>query len=184
MIDLNMLLYAYSNGYFPMADEDQNQEIHWFKPELRGIIPLNTFHIPKNLKRLYKQNKFELRMNSAFEEVIRGCSKRDKTWISEEIIEAYINLFNSGYAFSFETWHNSKLVGGLYGVSIGKAFFGESMFHTETDASKIALIYLVDYLKKNDFILLDTQFLNPHLKQFGAIEIPDAEYMNLLYDAI
>ena len=184
MISADILLHAYTQGYFPMADEEKNNDIYWFKPELRGIIPLDSFHIPKNLSRQYLRGDFELKINTAFEEVLTLCGSRNKTWISDEIKASYLNLYNLGYAFSFEAWQNDKLVGGLYGVSIGKAFFGESMFHTVSNASKIALVFLVEHLKKNDFYLLDIQFITEHLKQFGAIEIPEEEYLTLLYEAM
>lgn len=183
-IDPNELLYAYTQGYFPMAIPEEENEIYWFKPEKRGIIPLNEFHISKNLKRLYKSGKFEIRINTAFEEVMRLCADRSSTWISEDIIESYVYLHKAGHAWSFETWQNDELVGGLYGVSIQHAFFGESMFHRITDASKIALIALVEFLKKEHFLLLDTQYINDHLLQFGAKEITDVEYMKLLKEAL
>ena len=151
MLDPNELLYAYTKGYFPMADSEVNNEIYWYQPEARGILPLYDFHIPKNLKRLYKKGVFDLEIDKDFEGVIRACAARKETWISEEIIEAYIGLHKLGFAHSFECYYDQKLVGGLYGVAIRKAFFGESMFHTKTDASKIALVYLVEHLKQQDF---------------------------------
>lgn len=184
MLDPTELLYAYAQGYFPMAIPEEENEIYWFKPEDRGIIPLDKFHVPKNLKRLYKQGKFELRINADFEGTIRACADRSDTWISEEIISSYCKLNELGYALSFETWLNGELVGGLYGVALGRAFFGESMFHKVTDASKIALVFLIEFLTDRDFILLDTQYLNDHLKQFGGIAIPDEEYEKLLETAL
>ena len=140
----------------------------------------------KNLKRLFRKKTFSVYVNRNFETVIRKCQelRSDDTWISEEIVDAYLGLHEHGYAHSFEAYQNGELVGGLYGVSIGKAFFGESMFHTVTDASKICLVYLVEFLRDNDFQLLDTQYLNPHIEQFGAYEIPHKEYMRLLNKAI
>ncbi len=184
MLDPAELLYAYSQGYFPMAVPEDDNEIFWFKPDMRGVIPLPEFHVSKNLRRLYKRQHFELRINGDFEGTMRGCAERDDTWISEDIIASYCKLNEMGYAHSFEAWREGKLVGGLYGVAIGKAFFGESMFHRETDASKIALVFLVDFLKTNDFKLLDTQYINDHLLQFGAKEIPDVEYEVLLAEAL
>lgn len=184
MLDPAELLYAYSQGYFPMAIPEDNNEIFWFKPDMRGIIPLEEFHVSKNLKRLYKKQYFDLRINGDFEGTISACAEREDTWISEDIIASFTRLHEMGYGFSFETWRDDKLVGGLYGVSIGKAFFGESMFHRETDASKIALVYLVDFLKRHDYKLLDTQYINNHLLQFGAKEIPNAEYEKLLQEAL
>lgn len=167
-----------------MAEPDEENAIYWYKPEKRGIIPLDTFHIPKNLKRLYEKGTFEMKINADFEGVIRACALREETWISEEIIQTYLKLHEMGFANSFESWKNGKLVGGLYGVSLGAAFFGESMFHRERDASKVALVFLVEFLNKNHFELLDTQYINDHLLQFGAIEIPDDEYMDLLEKAL
>lgn len=184
MLDPAELLYAYSQGYFPMAVPEDNNEIFWFKPDMRGIIPLEEFHVSKNLRRLYRKNYFQLKINTDFEGTIRGCAERSDTWISEDIISSYTRLYEMGYGFSFETWREGKLVGGLYGVSIGKAFFGESMFHRETDASKIALVYLVDFLKRHDYQLLDTQYLNDHLVQFGAKEVPNSEYEEMLQQAL
>ena len=184
MLDPAELLYAYSQGYFPMAVPEDDNEIFWFKPDMRGIIPLETFHVSKNLKRLYKRGHFKLRINGDFEGTMRGCAAREDTWISEDIIASYCKLNEMGYGFSFETWREGQLVGGLYGVAIGKVFFGESMFHKETDASKIALVFLVEFLKENDFRLLDTQYINDHLLQFGAKEVPNEEYEEMLAQAL
>ncbi|MCB9260841.1 MAG: leucyl/phenylalanyl-tRNA--protein transferase [Flavobacteriales bacterium] len=178
------LIYAYSNGYFPMAHEDDNNEIYWHRPEGRGIIPLDGFYVNKNLKRLWKKTHYQFSINQRFEEVIKGCSNRASTWISEEIIEAYIELHKMGFAMSFEVWDDEKLVGGLYGVSIKKAFFGESMFSIVPNSSKLALIFLVEYLKENEYLLLDIQYLNDHTKQFGGIEISDEKYLKMLSKAI
>ena len=167
-----------------MAIPEDDNEIFWFKPEMRGIIPLDTFHISKNLRRLYNKQHFELRINGDFEGTMRACAEREDTWISEDIVQSYCKLHEMGYGFSFEAWREGKLVGGLYGVIIGKAYFGESMFHRENDASKIALIFLVQFLKDNGFKLLDTQYINDHLKQFGATEVPNADYENMLAGAL
>jgi leucyl/phenylalanyl-tRNA---protein transferase len=187
MLNTELLLQAYMAGAFPMAHPDQDNAIYWHTPAVRGIIPLDDrFLVPKNLKRLYKKTPFDLYINRAFEDVIRSCAdlNREDTWISEEIIDAYTELHENGFAHSFEAWSNNELVGGLYGVSIGKAFFGESMFFKVRDASKIALIFLVEFLREHDFMLLDTQYLNPHLLQFGAYEITHEEYMDLLNEAV
>jgi len=185
MFDPNVVIHAYTQGYFPMAHPDEGNEIFWHLPKDRGIIPLDErFKVSKNLKRLYQKGKFELRQNFDFEGVIRHCAAREDTWISEEIIDTYCEIHQMGVAHSFETWLDGELVGGLYGLAIGKAFFGESMFHKVTDASKIALIFLVNTLRNQDFILLDSQYLNDHIRQFGAYEIPHEEYLKLLFDAI
>ena len=170
-----------------MADPEEDNQIYWHTPQMRGIIPLDDrFKISKNLKRLYKKDKFDLYVNRNFNQVIDYCRsiREDDTWISDEILEAYKQLHESGFAHSFEVYEEGKLVGGLYGVSIGKAFFGESMFHLVTDASKIALVFLVEFLREHDFLLLDTQYLNPHIAQFGAFEITHQEYIKLLRRAI
>ena len=179
-----LLLEGYRRGLFPMALEDG--EIGWFSPDPRGIIPLEPagFHLPHGLKRTLKKNPFELRMNSAFEGVIRACARRAETWISEEIIRSYRDLHLLGYAHSVECWQAGELVGGLYGVALGGAFFGESMFHTVTDASKVALVRLVEWMRVRDYSLLDIQWTTPHLKTFGALDVPRAEYLQRLAVAL
>lgn len=178
------LLYAYSNGYFPMSHEEEDGEIYWHRPAMRGVIPLEKFHISKNMKRLWKNHPYSLRMNTSFSEVVKACANRSTTWINDEILDAYTQLHEMGYAKSFEVWRDDELVGGLYGVDLGRAFFGESMFSRETNTSKLALIFLVEHLRENNYLLLDTQYLNNHLKQFGAIEISDEKYMAILSQAI
>jgi leucyl/phenylalanyl-tRNA---protein transferase len=179
------LIYAYSNGYFPMAeDRDEGSEIYWHRPEMRGIIPIKDFHISKNLKRLWQNHTYELKINSAFREVISACSERAQTWINPQIVDAYCELSALGYALSFEVWDGLDLVGGLYGVTIEKAFFGESMFSKSSNTSKLALVFLVEFMTENDYMLLDTQYLNDHLMQFGAVEIPDQKYIELLNEAL
>ena len=182
IIPASLLLEAYCKGIFPMAME--NGEIAWFSPDPRGIIPLNDFHVPHGLQRVLKKQRFETRLNTAFEEVIRACSERSETWISEEIVESYLNLHRLGFAHSVETWMDEKLVGGLYGVSVYGAFFGESMFHRVADASKVALVELVKRLNQRGFHLLDTQYVTDHLRTFGAIEIARAKYMRILRQAL
>ena len=182
MIAAELLLQAYAQGVFPMSMEDG--EINWFSPDPRGIIPLETFHVPHGLERTLKKKKFTVRMDHAFEEVMRGCSRRPDTWISEEIIASYMELHRLGFAHSVEAWSANGLAGGLYGVSLGGAFFGESMFHTETDASKVALVGLVEHLRSRGFTLLDTQWTTPHLTTFGATEIPRRNYMKRLQSAL
>jgi leucyl/phenylalanyl-tRNA--protein transferase len=184
MLTAHQVLDGYTQGVFPMADPDEGDAIYWYEPTMRGIILPEEFHIPKNLKKLYLKKPFELRINGDFRLCMENCSKRDETWISEEIIEVYSGLNKMGFGFSFEAWLNGEMVGGLYGIAMGKVFFGESMFHTATNASKIALVFLVDWLKMHGFILLDCQFINDHLLQFGAKEIPQKEFLKLLDEAL
>jgi leucyl/phenylalanyl-tRNA--protein transferase len=182
IIPASLLLEAYCKGIFPMAME--NGEIGWFSPDPRGILPLDAFHVPHGLRRVLKKNNFEIRLNTAFEEVIRACGERSETWISEAIVASYVNLHCLGFAHSVEVWMDEKLVGGLYGISIYGAFFGESMFHTVTDASKVALVELVNRLNELGFKLLDTQYVTNHLRMFGAVEIARPKYMQLLKQAL
>lgn len=194
-ITWEFLLAAYANGYFPMAESKDSKTLHWIYPEIRGILPLGGFHIPKSLAKFIKKSPFTITVNQAFPDVIKACSdiseQRNDTWINSEIIDLYCQLWKYGFAYSIECWSNtnensekSTLVGGLYGVAIGGAFFGESMFSRKTNASKVALVYLVNILKYSGYKLLDTQFINDHLKQFGAIEIKREEYLEKLAEAI
>ena len=183
MLTADLLVYAYLSGTFPMAHPDEGNDIFWHTPKSRGLIPLDDrFKAPKNQMRLYRKKPFELTINNAFEDVITACAelRNEDTWISDEIKSAYIDLHRKGIAHSFEAWEGDRLVGGLYGLALGKAFFGESMFHRATDACKICLVFLVEFLREKNFQLLDSQYLNPHLVQFGAYEIPHEEYMILL----
>ena len=182
MIDSELLLQGYRLGVFPMAMEDDS--IAWFSPDPRAILPLENFHVPHALRRTARKNIFEIKIDNRFSEVIRGCAKRNDTWINDEIIESYEQLHELGYAHSVEAWCDEKLAGGLYGVAVGGAFFGESMFHRVRDASKVALVGLVERLRARKFTLLDTQWITPHLEQFGAIEIPRSKYLKLLARAI
>ncbi len=170
-------------GIFPMAIE--GGQIGWFSPDPRGILPLDErFHINHGLKRTLRRNPFDIRFDTAFEEVIKGCAERDETWISGGITDTYIHLHHQDHAHSVEVWQDQKLVGGLYGIAIGGAFFGESMFSRVTDASKVALVALVNRLRDNGFQLLDTQWSTPHLKSFGGLELPKVIYLDLLDEAI
>ncbi len=162
----------------------ENGEIGWFSPDPRGIIPLDDFHIPHGLVRRLKKNPFEIRINTAFREVMRACAERDQTWITEEIIDSYERLFRLGHAHTVEAWQDGELAGGLYGVSLGGAFFGESMFHRRTDASKVALVALVGRMKARGFTLLDTQWTTPHLETFGGLEISRRSYLQRLRNAL
>lgn len=184
MIDTSLLISAYAQGIFPMSMDDGS--IGWFSPDPRGILPLDDFIVSRRLARVVRQGKFEVVVDRAFEAVMRACAadRDDGTWISEEIIESYIALYRRGLAHSVEAWQNGALVGGLYGVHLGGAFFGESMFHRVTDASKVALVGLVDRLQAGGFTLLDTQWTTPHLEQFGAKEIPREEYLTRLASAM
>lgn len=182
MIPAALLLEGYCSGIFPMGTE--YGEIAWFSPDPRGIVPLDGFHIPHGLKRALKKGWFEVRINQAFEQVIRACAARSETWISKEIIASYLNLHQLGYAHSVEAWRDGRLAGGLYGVSLCGAFFGESMFHHETDASKVALVALVHRLQERQYRLLDTQYITPHLQTFGAVEISRTKYLRLLRQAL
>ncbi len=164
--------------------EDRSGPVEWFSPDPRAIIPLDRFKISRSLRQRAHQGQLEIRIDTSFAEVMRRCAARDDTWISGEIIEAYCGLFDMGHAHSVETWHKGQLVGGLYGVTLGGAFFGESMFSQTTDASKIALWYLVRRLTECGFLLLDTQFLTPHLASLGACEVSRDDYLSLLHEAL
>lgn len=183
-----ILLRAYAVGLFPMAERHDDPTLYWIDPEKRGILPMDRFHIPRRLRRKVRSQIFEIRCDSAFEQVIRYCAEpapdRGETWINDEIVRLYIELHRMGRAHSVEAWRDGALVGGLYGVALGAAFFGESMFSHERDASKVALVHLVARLRKSGFRLLDTQFVTRHLAQFGAVEIPRGGYRSLLAGAL
>jgi len=180
------LIYGYTNGIFPMADADGS--LYWYAPDPRAIIPLDTYKPAKSLRPVLNKSLFDIRINNNFEQVMRGCAAPrqdyENTWISEEIIEAYTALHHLGYAHSVEAYLDNQLVGGLYGVTIGAAFFGESMFHTVSNASKVAFHYLIEQLRHQHFELLDTQFINDNVRRFGAIEISKATYLKHLKRAI
>lgn len=177
MIEPALLVHAYRQGIFPMALEDD--EIGWFSPDPRGVLPLDRVHTPARLARVIRSGRFEVAIDRDFEGVMRACAadREDGTWISEEIIESYVALHRLGMAHSVEAWRAGKLAGGLYGVHLGGAFFGESMFHHETDASKVALMALVTRMRERGLSLLDIQWITPHLAQFGAVEIPREDYL-------
>ncbi|TWB12950.1 leucyl/phenylalanyl-tRNA--protein transferase [Nitrospirillum amazonense] len=183
-----LLLRAYAMGVFPMAESADDDEIFWFDPPERGILPLDGFHAPRRLLRTVRQGRFQVSVDTDFEGVMRACGEsttdRPDTWINAQILEAYVALHRQGRAHSVECRREGQLVGGLYGVSIGGAFFGESMFSRETDASKVALVHLVARLRAGGYSLLDTQFVTTHLSQFGAVEIPRAEYQARLARAL
>lgn len=188
MIPSGLLVSAYTSGWFPMSIDDG--EIRWYSPDPRGILPLDSFHVPSRLARVIRGAKFVVEIDRNFEGVIRACAETDRkdddpgTWINDEIFDSYMELHRIGLAHSVETWQDDRLVGGLYGVALGGAFFGESMFHYATDASKVALAALVERLISRGFRLLDIQWVTPHLEQFGAIEISRSKYLKLLADAL
>jgi leucyl/phenylalanyl-tRNA--protein transferase len=183
-----VLLKAYACGIFPMAESADDPALYWIEPEMRGIIPLNTFHLPARLARTVRTTPFTVWVNRNFEAVIEGCAepKRDRarTWINGRIRRIYRALYAHGHCHTVEVYDGETLVGGLYGVSLGRAFFGESMFHRVRDASKIALVHLIARLKAGDYRLLDTQFVTDHLRTFGAVEVPKRRYHRLLEDAL
>jgi leucyl/phenylalanyl-tRNA--protein transferase len=184
LIETALLVQAYRQGIFPMAMEDG--EIGWFSPDPRGILPLEAMHVSSRLARVIRSGRFEVVIDRDFEAVMRACAadREEGTWISEDIIESYVALHRAGMAHSVEVWRQGRLAGGLYGVHLGGAFFGESMFHVETDASKVALAALVTRMRDRGFSLLDIQWVTPHLAQFGAIEIPRPEYLARLARAL
>jgi len=183
-----ILLGAYASGIFPMAESRHDPDLYWIDPDVRGILPLTDFHIPRRLRRTLRAGSFDVTADSDFIGVIRGCAEqtrnRPDTWINSEIESLYNALFDMGFAHSIEVWQENDLVGGLYGVALGGAFFGESMFSRTRDASKVALCHLAARLRKGGFVLLDTQFLTKHLRQFGAIEIDRSDYKARLAVAI
>ena len=180
----DILLSAYRAGIFPMAESATKKDIFWVDPKHRGILPLHKFHVSKSLSRAIMKLDYQISVNTSFEKVIRMCAERPETWINREIITNYCLLFQRGHAHCLEVWNNEKLIGGIYGVSIGAVFFGESMFSKKSNASKIALAYLVNRLKETGFKLFDTQFLTPHLASLGAIEVPKTKYKILLFKAV
>ena len=185
MISADTLLTAYASGWFPMSIAPG--DIRWYSPDPRGIIPLDRFHAPRRLARTRRQQRFDLRVNTAFRDVITACADRhdaDGNWIDNEILESYCALHELGHAHSVETWQDGTLAGGLYGVALNGAFFGESMFHRVRDASKVALVALVERLRAHGFVLLDTQWVTEHLVQFGAVDIPRRRYLRMLEEAL
>lgn len=179
-----LLLDAYAAGVFPMAEHRGDPDVFWVDPQLRGILPLNGFHISRSLARRMRRGGYAVTLNRNFEEVVDRCADRRETWISARIHRAYTGLHRLGHAHSLEVWQNERLIGGVYGVTLGAAFCGESMFSRATDASKLALAHLIDHLKRCGFVLFDTQFLTPHLARLGGLEIPRARYRVLLQQAV
>ena len=183
-----LVLRAYTAGVFPMAEHAGDPDVFWVDPEQRGVLPLDRFHVPKRLQRTWRHHPFRLSVNEAFDRVVAACADprpgHPETWINGPIRDVYSALHRRGFGHSVECWEEGELVGGLYGVAINAAFFGESMFSRRTDASKIALIHLVERLRERGFLLLDTQFVTDHLRQFGATEIPRAAYHRQLAHAL
>jgi leucyl/phenylalanyl-tRNA---protein transferase len=183
-----VLLKAYACGIFPMAEAEDDPALYWIEPQARGILPLDHYHISKRLKRTVKQDVFEVRIDTDFEGVISGCGSaragRDTTWINSKIRKLYGDLYDMGFCHTVETWREGRLVGGLYGVALGGAFFGESMFSYETDASKVALVHLLSRLVAGHFSLLDCQFVTEHLRQFGTVEVDRKAFHTLLEAAL
>ncbi|MFC4215461.1 leucyl/phenylalanyl-tRNA--protein transferase [Pseudophaeobacter arcticus] len=179
-----LLLHAYSIGVFPMAEHREDDEVFWVDPKRRGIFPIDGFHISRSLAKTIRQGAYEISVNRAFGDVVAACADREETWINDEIYARYQDLHALGHAHSLEVWDQDRLVGGVYGVSLGAGFFGESMFSRQRDTSKIALAYLIDRLRQAGFQLCDTQFLTPHLASLGAIEISRAAYKARLQQAL
>ena len=184
----HMLLRAYALGVFPMAEGRHDPHVYWIDPEMRGILPLDHIHISRSLRKTLRRNPFEIRCDSDFDGIIEGCAApgpgRADTWINQQIHQLNRQLFEMGFAHTVECWQDGEMVGGLYGISIGGAFFGESMFSRATDASKVALVHLVARLVAGGYRLLDTQFITDHLAQFGAIEVPRRSYRRMLTAAL
>ena len=183
-----LLLRAYSIGMFPMSESADDPELFWVEPDIRGIIPLDGFHVSKSLQKAIRKAPFDIRFDTAFDQVVEKCAEaaddRPSTWINQQIKDLYGALHRLGHAHSVEAWEGDELVGGLYGVTLGSAYFGESMFSRRTNASKICLVHLVERLRERGFTLLDTQFTTEHLKTFGAVDIPKADYGVLLDKAM
>lgn len=182
--DAHLLLNAYANGIFPMAATRDDADLHWVDPRMRGIFPLDDFHISRSLVREIRREDYEIRTDSGFSEVVRLCAARPETWINAPLAALYDDLHRIGHAHSLEVWQEGELTGGVFGVTLGAAFFGESMFSTRSNASKIALAYLVDRLTEGGFSLFDTQFLTPHLASLGAVEISRTDYRERLAEAL
>lgn len=184
----DLILKAYACGVFPMAERKDDPHVFWVDPDWRGVLPLDSFRVPRRLARTVRSGRFQVTVDTDFDGVISGCSRRcarrPESWINDAIIEAYNGLFERGFAHSVESWYEGRLAGGLYGVALGAAFFGESMFSVERDASKVTLVHLVERLKAGGYVLLDTQFVTAHLERFGAVELPRGTYLMKLREAL
>ncbi|MEM6620459.1 MAG: leucyl/phenylalanyl-tRNA--protein transferase [Pseudomonadota bacterium] len=180
----HLLMQAYASGVFPMSDSATSEDIYWIDPRHRGIVPLDGFHVSRTLAKSLRRGDYDVALDTAFKAVVAACAHRPETWINEQIFKLYTDLFAMGHAHSLEIWRDGRLIGGVYGVAMGAAFFGESMFHRESDASKIALAYLVHRLRAGGFVLFDTQFLTKHLASLGAVEIERIVYHDRLARAL
>lgn len=183
-LSTSLILQAYARGIFPMSEARDDDGLFWVDPEMRGVIPLDGFHVSRSLRKTLLRSSYDVRINTDFAGVIRACADREETWINDNIFEIYMDLFDEGYAQSVEVWDGDDLIGGVYGVTLQAAFFGESMFSRKTDASKIALAYLVHRLNAGGFVLFDTQFLTEHLASLGGIEITRLRYQQALKAAL
>ena len=179
-----LLLSAYASGIFTMAEGRASRDVYWVDPQIRGILPLDGFHVSRSLAKRLKKGDYRVKLSTDLDAVLDGCADRDETWINDTIRELTAALFQAGHAHTLEVWRDTRLIGGVYGITLGGAFFGESMFSRETDSSKIALAWLVDHLRRPGFTLFDTQFITPHLASLGAMEIPRAQYRARLADAL
>lgn len=184
MLTAELMLSGYAQGIFPMAESRESGDLHWVDPRLRGIMPLDGFHISRSLRRSILHTNYTIRTNMTFSAVVRACANRDETWINTPLLSLYDQLHRTGHAHSLEVWQDEELTGGVFGITLGGAFFGESMFSARTNASKIALAYLVDRLRQGGFTLFDTQFLTPHLASLGGIEVSRAAYRRMLAQAL
>ena len=179
-----LLLSGYASGIFPMAEGRNSSEVYWVDPRNRGIMPLDGFHMSRSLAKRIRRQDYHVAINTDLDQVLDGCADRDETWINGTIRDLTRALFDAGHAHTFEIWRENRIIGGVYGITLGGAFFGESMFSRDTDGSKIALAWLVDHLNRNGFALFDTQFITPHLTSLGALEIPRADYRARLGKAL
>lgn len=184
MLDPALMLHGYASGVFPMADARDDDDLYWVEPRIRAILPLDGFHLSRSLAKRLRSNRFRVTADTAFAGVLAGCADREETWINRPIERAMLALFDRGFAHSIEVWLKEELVGGVYGVALGRAFFGESMFSRATDASKVALAWLVARLKVGGFTLLDCQFMTSHLASLGAVDVPRKTYVGLLGEAL
>lgn len=183
-ITTEMMINAYAQGYFPMAEPEEDGQIYWYLPEQRALLPIDGLHVPRSLKKTIRRARFEVHRNRDFEAIVRACADRGDTWLSEEIMDVFFQLHLEGFAHSVGVYEDGQLVGGIYGMALGRAFFAESMFHRVSNASKVALVALVEWLGEHDFQLLDVQFMTDHLRRFGAFEVTAEAYQDMLDRAL